>query len=133
MIEPSLISYIVADAAIAARIGSGSPPVYRLHPEMLPQNTVLPAITFTRISSQHPELLDGSTDLSFAQFQASCWASTAKAAAELASLLRMRLQGVYDSGFQKVSIDDERSDYEPDTLLYRQDIDFTIAYSESSP
>lgn len=136
MIEPYLISYLTSDSAIAARIGSGSPVTYRIYPEILPQKTggaEVPAITFSRISSQHPETLDGSADLSFGQFQLSCWAPTQKAAAELAACVRMRLQGVGGLEFQKAGISDERSDYEPDTLLYRQDIDFQIAYAESSP
>jgi hypothetical protein len=133
VIEPSLISYLAADSAISARIASGSPLVARIFPEILPQNTILPAITFTRIGSQHPEQLAGDPDLSFAQFQVSCWAATAKLAAEVAACVRIRMQGVGGTDFQKVSIDDERSDYEPDTLLYRQDVDFTIAYAESSP
>lgn len=137
MIEPFLVSYLLADSGIAARIGaSGSPVTGRIYPEILPQTTggaVTPGITFTRLSSQHPELLDGNTDLAFAQFQMSCWATTAKAAAELAALVRKRLQGVLDLEFQKAGVIDERSDYEPDTMLYRQDIDFQIAYAESSP
>lgn len=133
MIEPSLIAYLVADTAIAARISSGSPVVSRIYPELMPQEPTFPLITFTRTSSQHPEVLEGFPDLALGHFQASCWAHTSKAAAELAAVVRMRMQGVGGTNFQKVSVDDERSDYEPDTLLYRQDIDFTIAYAESSP
>lgn len=137
MIEPLLIAYLLDDPGIASRTGaSGSPATGRIYAEILPQTVggvAQTSITWSRISSQHPELLSGDPDLSSAQFQISCWATTPKAAAELAALVRIRMQGIGGVEFQKASIDDERSDYEADTMLYRQDVDFSIAYAESSP
>jgi hypothetical protein len=133
MIEPNLISYLQEDSSIAARISSGSPVIYRIYPEILPQEPILPALTYTRISSRHGELLNGDADLSFGLFQISAWAGTAKGASELAALVRVRMQGLGGTNFEKAGILDERSDYEPDTQLYRQDIDVQIAYAESSP
>lgn len=134
MVEINLISYLLnaspADATVdelVERIGS------RVYPEVLAPETCLPAITYTRISSTHDELLDGGTDLKFGTFQFTCWATTALAAWELASLVRTRLTGIGGDGFQKAGILDERSDYESDTKLYRSDVDIRIAYAESSP
>ena len=127
MIEPDLVAYLLADNAIVARI------VDRIYPETLGQDPALPAITYTRINSQHAELLSGDPDLSFGSFQISCWAEPPSAAAELAALVRTRMQGLGGTNFEKAGIEDERSDYEPDTKLYRQDIDCRIAYAVSGP
>lgn len=134
MIEPSLRSYLLNSSpadpsaeAIVARIED------RIYREVLPQNAVLPALTYTRVSSTHDELLDGGSNISFGYFQISCWALDPDAATELAALVRTRMQGLGGLNFEKAGIEDERSDYEPETQLYRQDVDCRIAYAESVP
>ena len=94
---------------------------------------MLPAMTYTRVSSEHEELLDGNPDLIFGLIQISCWAETAKEAQELGALVRVRMQGVGGTNFQKAGVENERSDYEDDTKLYRQDVDCQIAYAASDP
>jgi hypothetical protein len=133
LVETFLLDYLLDDPEIAARIGHGSPVKYALYPEVLKDETCFPAITYTRISSTHDELLDGGSDLAFGTFQFSCWSLSAMATWELAAVLRARMIGLGGNGFQKAGILDERSDYEPDTKLYRTDVDIRIGYSESSP
>src|SRR3990167_10750863 len=105
MIEPDLVSYLLADNAIVARI------VDRIYPETLGQDPALPAITYTRINSQHAELLSGDPDLSFGSFQISCWAETPSAAAELAGLVRARVQGLRGPHLVKAGHEKQRSHY----------------------
>lgn len=133
LVETYLLEYLKADSEITERVGHGSPVSYRIFPETLPPETCFPAITYTRISSTHDELLDGGTDLAFGTFQFSCWSPNVTAARELAAVLIARMIGLGGDGFQKAGILDERSDYEPDTKLYRTDVDIRIGYAESSP
>jgi hypothetical protein len=129
LIETDLVYYLLSDSSILSMVGtSASPVVARIYPENVKQGSSFPALTYTRLSSSHNELLEGTTGLSFASFQVSCWATTPKIAAQLADLVRTRMLGIGGVNFQKAGIEDERSEYEPDTQLYRQDIDFTIAF-----
>jgi hypothetical protein len=127
LIETALRDYLLADASIAAAV------VDRVYPDVLPQNPTLPAMTYTRISTRSPELVDGNPDLLSALFQIACWSTSRLGAATLASYVRTRMIGVGGSGFQKGGIEDERSDEEPDTRRYRQDLDCTIFYAASTP
>jgi hypothetical protein len=132
LIQNLVEDYLLADAQIAVRIGT------RIEPLPLTEQCIFPAMTLTMVSSVYPELLDGTTSLAFADFQVSCWAATVGAARELAALVRRRMLGISDAelvGFQKAEILDERDDDSPDLDLnaYRSDVDFRVAFAESSP
>lgn len=129
MTETDLVYYLLTDSGILSLIGSSSSPVVaRIYPENIKQGSTFPALTYTRISNPHGELLDGNPDLAFAVFQIGCWATTPKVAAQLADLVEARMLGIGGENFQKAGIEDRRSDYEPDTQLYRQDVDCRIAF-----
>lgn len=124
--------YLAADPQIAARIGT------RIEPLPLTKVCEYPALTLTQITAEYPELLDGTTSLAFAEFQVSCWATTTLLARELGALVRRRMLGISDQdavGFQKAEILDERDDDSPDLELnaFRYDVDFRVAFAESSP
>jgi len=132
LIQYSVEDYLLADSQIAARIGT------RIEPLPLTEACTFPAMTLTLISAEYPELLDGGTSLAYANFQASCWAATVLAARELGALVRRRMLGISDQaavGFQKAEILDERDDDSPDLDLnvFRYDVDFRVAFAESSP
>lgn len=133
LIQYAVEDYLLADSQIAARIGT------QIEPLPLTEQCSLPALTLTQIGgSEYPECLDGTTSLAFASFQCSCWASTVLAARELGSLVRRRMLGISDQdvwGFQKAEILDERDDDSPDLDLnaFRYDVDFRLAFAESSP
>lgn len=133
MIEPLLISYLLADSAIASRVSSGSPSVGRIYPERIAQNAVLPAIAYYPLGGPIPELLDGNPDLVFATYQLTCCAATAKAASELASVVMSRMIGEGGDGFQKAGVWDQGSTDEEEPDRYNRIIDVRIAYAESSP
>lgn len=132
LIQYLVEDYLLADQQIAARIGT------RIEPLPLTDLCEFPALTLTLISAEYPEVLDGTTSLAFADFQVSCWAETTRGARELGSLVRRRMLGISDQavvGFQKAEILDERDDDSPDLDLnaFRYDVDFRVAFAESSP
>lgn len=132
LIQYLVEDYLLADPQIAARIGT------RIEPLPLTDVCEFPALTLTLISAEYPEVLDGTTSLAFADFQVSCWAETTLGARELGSLVRRRMLGISDQavvGFQKAEILDERDDDSPDLDLnaFRYDVDFRVAFAESSP
>lgn len=121
--------YLLADNAIADLIGT------RLEAGFLSHSCTLPAITYTMVSAENPELLDGNTDLATATFQFTCWAATLTGARELGALVRMRMLGIGGYAFQKAGVVDERDDPSPDPNInaFRYDVDAQVAYAESSP
>lgn len=132
LIQYLVEDYLLADQQIAAIIGT------RIEPLPLTDVCEFPALTLTLISAEYPEVLDGTTSLAFADFQVSCWAETTRGARELGSLVRRRMLGISDQavvGFQKAEILDERDDDSPDLDLnaFRYDVDFRVAFAESSP
>lgn len=132
LIQYAVEDYLLADSQIAARIGT------QIEPLPLTEQCSLPALTLTMIGAEYPECLDGTTSLAYAEFQCSCWAGTVLAARELGSLVRRRMLGISDQdsvGFQKAEILDERDDDSPDLDLnaFRYDVDFRVAFAESSP
>lgn len=128
MVESDLRTYLLADAGIAALITSGTLPA-RLFADVMPQNSPVPSIVYQRITSEHPEQADGTADLKNALFQISIYATTRRAAEELAELIIVRMLGMGGSGFQKGGVEDERSSYENDTKFFRQDVDFRVFYN----
>lgn len=126
MIDADFVTYLI-DA-------DGSDGVYslvgdRVYAEQLPQNPTLPAISYTRVYTSHPEEMDGGADLAGALIQVSCWAASKKEAAQVAALVIARMTGRGGNGFQKAGIEDERSSKEGPEL-YRRDVDVRIAYIE---
>lgn len=127
LIDTAVRDYLLADANIYASVNA------RIYPSIVPQECVFPAITYTTVFAHAPELLDGNLDIMDSQYQVSVWAETALEAANIAAYVRARMLGIGGNGFQKSSIDDERSGYEEQTRRFRRDLDFTVFYAESSP
>lgn len=72
---------------VSAVVGTS---VYRVK---MPDNPTLPAITFQTLSGEVAESRDGDGGLSMPVIGVDCWARTAKAAQDLATLARAALLG----------------------------------------
>jgi hypothetical protein len=86
-IEDFIHNILTNTAGIAAIAGTR---VYRIK---MPDNPTLPAITYHTITGEHIESRDGFSNLSNPIIGIDCWARTAKAAQDLAYLLRDTLIG----------------------------------------
>lgn len=86
-LETELRTYTLAGTAVAAMVGT------RMYARKLPQNPTLPAISFQRIDNRRLHDMDGPDGLPRPRMQLNCWGTTPAEAADLAAVVRQRLDG----------------------------------------
>lgn len=86
-LRPALRAFLLADAAIAAVIGT------RMYPGKLPQGMVLASIVYTLASDPGDYHHEGPSGLAHPRYQVDAWAPTLDAATSLANLIKSRLDG----------------------------------------
>lgn len=119
MIEQALFAHLTADPALAALVA------LRIYPEILPQNSAMPAITYQRVSTLIYNTRDGG-EFQRPRFQFGAYASTPLAAVQLAEALAAALVAFRLSEAPRVDvtlIEGRSQTYDPDTKLYRQTLD----------
>lgn len=127
-LEEALRAQILADPAIAAVVGT------RVYPRQLPQQPVLPAITYTRVDTARGHEMSGPDQLPKPRMQVTPWAADVLTATNLAALIRKRLDGT--SGmWSSVEIGSclcvgDRDLDDPDTTHRGVALDFAIQYRE---
>lgn len=114
-LKSDLYSHLKADSGVSALVGT------RVYPMKAPQNVVKPYITYQAISDNSDQCLGGSTFQRVTRFQVDCWSTTYSEADAIKEAVLSSLTGFKSS--HSVSAMD---DYEPDTGLYRQLIDFKL-------
>lgn len=88
MLEADVRTFVLADGAVAALVGS------RMYARMLPQTPTLPALVFQRIDTRRQHDLGDADGLPRVRLQVTAWASLPLAAATVAQAVRSRLDGV---------------------------------------
>lgn len=135
-IEEAVNTHILTSAAIYALVG---PRVYQGERE---QGSALPAISFSIVAGESMESIDaGPEGLAFTTFQFNAYATTAKQAAAIRELLRLRFQthrgaimggvgGVFVGGclFSGLS---EGFDPNDANRVYVRSIDFEIQHEQA--
>jgi len=122
-----LRSFILADSAVATLIGT------RMYPNTLPQNPAFPAVTYQPVSAVRTSTLRHADNLPMVRVQIDAWSKNVGQAREVANAIRA-LFHYYNwgiAGVQRVKADDQREDYEPDTLLHRVSTDYLVHYAEN--
>jgi len=108
-VQTDLVAFVLADAAIAALIGT------RIYPGgLLPQNPALPAITYRLISGNWIQTATGAAGLAGPRIQIDCWAKTYAGADALFELVRLGINGKGDGGnIQGVFLEGNRDVFDP--------------------
>lgn len=109
---------------------------FRIHPEVLPQASETPAITYSKDAEQHNYTFDGHHDLVKAEFQIDCWGKTY---ADAKGLYQAVYNNLKNFGFEymggvwvnQVFIVGSMDIYESSVELYRSSFSFSIVYRES--
>lgn len=104
-IRPALRAFLVADAAIAALVKTGS--VTRIYPVKMPQGITATSLVYNEISGDTGLHNEGSDGLSAVRMQLTAWATTADAAHALFLAVKERLhgyRGLMGSGAAEVSV-----------------------------
>lgn len=135
-VRVGLRAYLLADAAIAAIVGT------RIHPVKLPQGQTQPSIVYSRVSGLGDNHMHGPSGLSRPRIQIDCWAQSVDTAASLANLVKERIDGFRGSMLwgenspeeaiviQGIFFESEREDYDSESALYRMSRDYLCWYEE---
>tara|TARA_R110000782_G_scaffold167129_10_gene259368 strand:+ start:5474 stop:5866 length:393 start_codon:yes stop_codon:yes gene_type:complete len=121
--EETLTAALLGTAAITAAIGT------RLAPAGGLQDEALPAITYQRISTVGNNHLDGGSTLDVAHMQINSWAVTARAAKQLADLVRRAIEPLGDPGDPPAIgtfITEQGADFDIETRSFGVKSDFSI-------
>ena len=130
-LEDALTTVLAADTAVTTIVSD------RIYPVSMPKGTVLPAVTYRRISAQRAYTFDafdtGSAYVN-ATVEFSAWSNNAKEAMDVGEALVMALSGysgdvdgtLVGSSFAELELDD----YNGETKLFRRIVDFRIGYED---
>ena len=125
--EEALVAYLLADAPLAALVGT------RIHWVRSPQSTVSPRVVLYRISGLRDMRMDGPTGLVASRLQADCIGTSYGSAKTTARALEARLSGYSGTSggivFQGAFLIGERDDFfDTDTpdKLFRTSLDFNL-------
>lgn len=92
----------------------------RVFPLVAPQGTASPYITFQRISSLDTGAMDGTESLDMGRFQIKVFSKTYKESVVIAESVKTAMSA---KGNKSMQMDD----YEPETLLFIQQLDYILS------
>lgn len=131
MFEESLYKHLINDIGVKAIIEE------RIYPLMLPQKSLLPAVTYQKVSGERLHSLQGDTGYTMPVFQISSRAETYAQCKALAEQIRLSLQnftgimgGTDGIDIGAVLLLGEIEGYEPDTSGWFNHLDFQFHYEE---
>jgi hypothetical protein len=113
VISNGIFSTLSTNTALAAKIST------RIYPLVAPQNPVTPFITYQRISKQDTMDLEGKESLDIGRYQFKIYGKTYKEVQDVGELLKQAFEG-------KAFILMQMDDYEPDTKLFANLIDYQL-------
>jgi len=115
----------------------------QIYPDVAPQGTPLPRVTFIDISDDPDHHMQGASGLSQALIQIDVWAGSSVDRRTLANYIKNRMDGVISATIAGLTVDSimllrRKNIYEspPDgseTGIYRQMMEFTFKYREPIP
>ena len=126
--EELLITALEGDAAVQTHVGLT--PASRIYPLVLPQKPTLPAVTFQRIANARVNSFDACGGIDNPRIQVDCWATTRKAARELAMEVKRVVEAATTFGAWLIT-DAEFYEDDVDPRLYRVSMDFSTWIKES--
>lgn len=115
MVEAELFTRLKDDAGVSALVGT------RIYPKKAPQNVQTPYIIFHVISDIDKQCVGGAIYQNDTRIQIDCWSLSYAEVKNLKVAVKSSLIG-FKSAYEIYSMDD----YEPETKLYRELIDFKL-------
>ena len=110
---------------VFSALTSGSPSALRAYPEVMPQQVVLPAVTYTIIAGSYDFDLQGTTGLSRKLVQIDSWSTTRSGA--YSQMVEAQNLMLASTAFQVTGVEETGAErYEPDTKLYRESREFVL-------
>lgn len=129
-------SFLLSKTAITALVGQ------RIYTDLLPQDSILPAVSFSKLSTRHEHTLSGFAGIAHCRLQFDCFASTRVAANEIAEAIRasgivgtkgvtygVNIRGARVEEGQRNEIEYAKDD--SDDHRYVTSLDLEVDYSET--
>jgi hypothetical protein len=123
VVEELIYARLSGDIAIIGVVGD------HIYPVILPDDCVLPAITYIEISEVLAHAMGSDCSVATSRFQISCFAKTYTAAKTLSALVKLSLSRYRTTGIQDTLLDGELDIFEPDVEVYHIPIDFIIYHT----
>lgn len=139
MIDESLFALLQASGVGSLVSESSSPVRYRIYPLVIPQSdssdeSQYPCLVFTKIGASRGVTKSGTDTLVNAQYQIDCYATTYKAAGQLADTVRVALMDyngtISGHEIKTANLESELALTDPDPGLYRMMQTYSIWYVE---
>ena len=115
MVEIDLYNQLKNDAGVSALAGT------RIYPKQAPQNVATPYIIYHVISDIDNQCIEGSVYQSDTRFQVDCWSKKYSEVVAMKDAVKNAIVG-----FKSSNSISSMDDYEPQTELYRELIDFKL-------
>lgn len=127
-IETALVTRLKARASLVSLVGA------RIYPLRLPQDPILPAVTYQRIGGPREEALGSDPGFARQRIQVDTWALTYASAKAVAKQVRLALERWSDDAASPRVIDsfiERDTDLdEPDVENYRVSQDYLVIHAE---
>lgn len=117
-LEEDIISALGASGGLLSLISN------RAYPVKLPQNPVLPAVTYQIISAVPTYSHDGDSNLDFTRVQFTVWATTFSGLKSVEEQLRTTLRSLPGG-----RVSNKTDGYEPTTQTYQRTIDIIVPHA----
>ena len=126
-------AYIISDPAVQSLIGT------RMYPVTLPQKPTLPAVSYQVIGTTRKPTMRHDDEAPMTRIQVDSWSLSMSSAEQVDDAIRSlfhnyqrdELGGSPGALVFGVFVDGYRTDYEPDTLLYRVSRDYRVFHAEN--
>lgn len=132
MVEEGLFTLLSTDAGVSALVGVGA--VARIYPIEFPQDVVLPALAYSRISGVPDHHLTGRSNIGRGRFQIDCKAATPAGVKALKEAVRVALDHYAGTpGVDKIHGIFLESDVDlsvPALYQFHVVLDFTVIHDE---
>lgn len=126
-VEASVIDILLADATVAAQVGT------RIYPVVIRQETATTAITYARQYAEREYSLAGPTGNATVEIRFTAWATTYPTARTIADAIRKAIDGeIGATDLQFMMLRDGQDVYDPDADLYGCTVDLTVMATEAA-
>jgi hypothetical protein len=123
-IETTLVTLITGTAGVSALIGT------RMYPRLMPDNATLPCVVYDEMNTRTEVRADGDTGLRVGRYKLHYWDRSYGGIKAGKAALLAAINGYQSGAVDRIEVTDMRDDYEPETMWYRQLVEFEIYYSE---
>lgn len=123
-IETELFTLITGNVTVGALIGP------RMYPSLMPSGATLPCVVYDELNTETVVRADGDTGLRTGQYKLHYWDRSYSGVKAGKAAILDAVNGYRGGSIDRIEVNGMRDEYEPDTMYYRQIIEFEVRYIE---